>query len=266
MFLSDSLLTSQDIDGCRQMFSACIFCFDVARQSCDCLILLRWRQVDPGRCVWCRRVRQGPNIPGGTSLLIRGGCVLCTLVDLYSLAVLQWAQNYKTYHWRIQPLLLLHSLNLVILQTRPWLDDIFNLFVQRSLAYWGKEKKKREMSGKKDEPSSKHICVRRCPMCCSNLWEHLCLWHEGAFITFLLSPWQENAGRRISMRHLGNASRCGRPTVARRGTINTSASHFENPQCWHQDAQTLPSKIGLKKRSKQGKQTLKWRCPLCSLG
>lgn len=149
MFLSDSLLTSQDIDGCRQMFSACIFCFDVARQSCDCLILLRWRQVDPGRCVWCRRVRQGPNIPGGTSLLIRGGCVLCTLVDLYSLAVLQWAQNYKTYHWRIQPLRLLHSLNLVILQTRPWLDDIFNLFVQRSLAYWGKGKKRERWAGRK---------------------------------------------------------------------------------------------------------------------
>ncbi len=242
MFLSDFLLTSQDIDGCCQTFSACIFCFDVARKSCDCLILLRRRQGGPDWRVWCRRARRGPDIPRGTSSLLQGGCVLCTLVDLHSLAVLQWAQNYKTYRWRIQPLLLLHSLNLVSLQTRLWLDDIFNLFVQRSLAYWGK-KKKREMSGKKDEPSSKHICVRRCPMCCSNLWEHLCLWHEGAFITFLLSLWQENAGRRISMRHLGNASRCGRPSMVWRGTIDASASHSENPQCWHQDAPALPSLV-----------------------
>lgn len=143
MFLSDSQLTSEDIDGSRQTFSARIFCFDVARKSCDYLILLRRRQGGPGRCVWCRRARHGPDIPRGTSLLIRGGCVLCTLVDLYSLAVLQWAQNYKTYSWRSQPLLLLHSLNLVTLQTRLWLDDIFNLFVQRSLAYWGKKKKER---------------------------------------------------------------------------------------------------------------------------
>lgn len=101
--------------------------------------------------------------------------------------------------------LLLHPLNLVSLLTRLWLDDIFNLFVQRSLAYWGK-KKKRKMTWKKDEPSSKHICVRPCTICCSNLWEHLCLWHEGAFITFLLRAWQQNAGRRISMRRLGNTS------------------------------------------------------------
>lgn len=76
-----------------------------------------------------------------TSLLIRGGCVLCTPADLYSLAVLKWAQNYKTYHQGIR--LWLHTLNLVSLQTRLWLDDIFNLFVQRSLAYWGKKKEKK---------------------------------------------------------------------------------------------------------------------------
>lgn len=69
------------------------------------------------------------------------------------------------------------------------------------------KEKKREMIWKKDEPSSKHICVRWCPMCCSNLWEHLCLWHEGTFITFLLSLWHENPGGRISMRHLGHTSR-----------------------------------------------------------
>lgn len=113
-------------------------CFDVAKKSCDCLILLRRRQEGTGPVRLMLRARYSRE--GGTSSLIWGGCVLCTLVDLYSLAVLQWAQNYKTYHQRIQPLLLLHSI--FPLQTRLWLDDIFNLFVQRSLAYWGKKKKR----------------------------------------------------------------------------------------------------------------------------
>lgn len=44
--------------------------------------------------------------------------------------------------------LLLHPLNLVSLLTRLWLDDIFNLFVQRSLAYWGKKKRERWLGRK----------------------------------------------------------------------------------------------------------------------
>lgn len=93
------------------------------------------------------------------------------------------------------------------------------------------------MSGKKDEPSSRHICVSWCPTCCSNLWEHLRLQHEGTFITSLLSRRQESAGRRISMRHSGHTSR----RTPRSGTFDASASHAEDGQCWHQDAATLPS-------------------------
>lgn len=58
------------------------------------------------------------------------------------------------------------------------------------------ENTKKEMRGKKDEPSRRHICVRCCLTCCSNLWEHLCLKHDGAFITSLLSVCGR---RRISM-------------------------------------------------------------------
>lgn len=51
------------------------------------------------------------------------------------------------------------------------------------------------------------------------------------------SVWQENAGRRISMRHSGNTSRRTSPC----GTLSTSASRSEDPQVWHQDAPTPPS-------------------------
>ncbi len=108
-----SLLTSQDTVGCCLTFPACILCFDVAKTSCDCLILSRRRQGDSGRCVWCCRATREPDIPGGTSLSIRGGCVLCALEDLYTLAVLQWARNYKTYRWSSQPVLPPNALNLL---------------------------------------------------------------------------------------------------------------------------------------------------------
>lgn len=81
------------------------------------------------------------------------------------------------------------------------LDDIFDRFVQRSLA--NLEKKERKMSVKKDEPSLKHICVSRCPMCFSNLWGQLCLRPEETFIKFLLCLLQQNIDRRISMHHSG---------------------------------------------------------------
>lgn len=181
MRLNDSVLTSQGIDGMHHTFSACILCFDVARRSCYWLILLSQLSWRSERCFWCHRVQHWLGIPKRTSLLIQGKCVLCTIG--------------RSSHFgcpSVLPMkhsLLFPPLNLVSLLTRLWLDDIFNLFVQRSLAYWGK-RKKRKMTWKKDEPSSKHICVRPCTICCSNLWEHLCLWHEGAFITLILSPWQ----------------------------------------------------------------------------
>lgn len=48
---------------------------------------------------------------------------------------------------------------------------------------------------------------------------------------------QENAGRRISMRHSGHTSR----RTPRSDTFDASASHAEDGQGWHQDAATLPS-------------------------
>lgn len=61
-------------------------------------------------------------------------------------------------------------------------------------------------------------------MCCSNLWEHLCLQHEGAFITFLLRLWQQenfnvspgaiHHGRRLFMtRSTHPSSHCEDPHV-----------------------------------------------------
>lgn len=81
------------------------------------------------------------------------------------------------------------------------------------------------MSRKKDELSSEHICVRQRAMCCSNLWEHLCLRHEGAFITFLLKSVAAEEFQ-CDARAIHHA---GRPSVARRGAFNTSASRFQTP-------------------------------------
>lgn len=61
MFLSDSVLTSQDMERCQRTFSACILCFDVVWRSCGCLILLR----RPKCCVWCHRAQQRGGGGGG---------------------------------------------------------------------------------------------------------------------------------------------------------------------------------------------------------
>lgn len=81
------------------------------------------------------------------------------------------------------------------------------------------------MSRKKDELSAEHICVRQRAMCCSNLWEHLCLRHEGAFITFLL----KSAAAEEFQCDARAIHHAGCPFVARRGAFNTSASHFQTP-------------------------------------
>lgn len=114
--------------------------------------------------------------------------------------------------------LFFHLLNLISPPTRLWLDSIFNLFVQSSLAHWGN--KKREMSEKKDEPSLEHICVRQCSMCCGNLWEHLYPQHDGAFITFFLILWQQ---RNFNATLVTVHHRC--VSVARRGAFNIAAIH-----------------------------------------
>lgn len=142
VFLRDSAPTSQDIDRCFT-FSACIFCFDVVRKSCDCLILLRLSR----RLVAVRLMLQGAAwaryAQRDIFVNMRWVCFMCLSRSLV-LAVLQCTQNYKTYCWNIQPVFSCFTHSILSLLTRLWLDDIFNLFVQRSLAYWGKEKKRDE--------------------------------------------------------------------------------------------------------------------------
>lgn len=159
----------------------------------------------------------------------------------------------------------LRPLNLASLLTRPWLDDIFNLFVQRSLAHWG-NKKRREMSRKKDELSSKHICVRQRAMCCSNLWEHLCLKHEGAFITFLLSLWRQKnfnvtLGQYITLDvppwH-GEALSTHPPLIFRLHSVAPTPS---SPM--FQDVNKV---LAQKRRGPRRENRFKWRCSLCSVG
>lgn len=142
MFLSDSLLTSQDIRCSLRASSAQMW----LKKRHDCLILMKWQLKRAKRRIWCCKAR--PDIHIWTSLLIRGGCVLCSPIKLYFLAVLQWAQNYKTCCWKTSAPFSCLTHSIISLQTTPGLDGIFNLFVQRSLAYWGKKKKReREMSG-----------------------------------------------------------------------------------------------------------------------
>lgn len=130
--------------------------------------------------------------------------------------------------------LLLHPLNLVSLLTRLWLDDIFNLFVQRSLAYWGKKKRERWLGRKMSRHRNTFVSGRV---------RYVAVIYGSTYVCDMKGHSSRSSSERGS-RMLAEEFQCdawaihhcGRPSVAWRSTFNTSTSHFEDTRRWHQGA------------------------------
>lgn len=127
-------------------------------------------------------------------------------VNIHTLAVLPCCQ--QSIHSRFPPL------NLLSLLTRLWLDDIFNLFVQRSLAHWGNKK---ERCPRRKMSRHRNTFVSGCVLCVAVIYGSSYVWDMKVHSSHSSSVC---GSRRISMWHWGNTSRWT--------SLHGTARHFQH--------------------------------------
>lgn len=122
----------------------------------------------------------------------------------------------------------LRPLSLASPLTRRWLDDIFNLFVQRSLAHWGNKKKKRERCLRRKMSCHRNTFVSGSARCVAVIYGSTYVWNMKGHSSHSSSVC---GGRRISMWRSGNTSR--------RTPLHGTARHFQHIRLSFSDSTVL---------------------------